>query len=358
MKIKLNQALQEIIILALLLSATSCATTVDLEAEHTNQFEETEAQDTKEDELLFEEVYTNELMKINDVASAIVYVEPPEVRYDSEAEKKDKKKLTGAEALKQNLNDITVLPEYQDEHLKAWRYKEGNIYQLHTQTYHSTIIQLEPGEEMLEIPYISEPDVWRLSRGIGIKDGMDTQFLIIKPDYSSLTSTLIIITNRRVYQLELKSYKDHYMPYVQWVYPQAVQDSQSWIEWQKRKQKESAYEFAGLNMEYCSFDYIIKYPAKHKPLWCPTMVYDDGRFTYIILDEKTLHTSLPTVFLGKNRLVNTEVHKNILVINQLIEKATLVLGKQKVTVMKKITKQTAQTEDNAGAADQETKQSE
>ena len=49
MKIKLNQALQEIIILALLLSATSCATTVDLEAEHTNQFEETEAQDTKEE---------------------------------------------------------------------------------------------------------------------------------------------------------------------------------------------------------------------------------------------------------------------------------------------------------------------
>ena len=343
----LQQIYSAISILALFSAGlfSGCATTVDVEEEHANQFIEMN-NEPEEDELLEDEVFINEIMKTNDVASAIIYVEPPEVRYDAEAAKKESKKLTGTEALKKNLSDITVLPEYEDEHLKAWRYKEGDIYQLHTQTYHSTIIQLEPGEEMLEVPYISEPDVWRLSRGIGIKDGKDTQFLIIKPDYSSLTSTLIIITNRRVYQLELKSYKDHYMPYAIWVYPQQIQDSASWIEWQKRKQK-AAYEFGGTNMQYCSVDYLIKYPAKKRPSWCPTMVYDDGKFTYIILDETTLHTSMPTAFIGKKQLVNTEIHKNIIVINQLIEKVTLVLGKQKVTVIKKINKQTDNTVNTA-----------
>ena len=332
--------IKNVLLLFIFLLMTSCATTVDLEEEHSNQFIETEAENIETESVDIrpseDEVLVKEIMKIDDVASAIVYIEDPEIRYDKEIEKKENKKITGTEALVQNLSDITVLPEYQDNHLKAWVFRDGNIYQIHTQTYRSTIIQMEPGEEMLEVPYISEPDVWRMSRGIGVKEGKPTQFLIIKPDYSGLTSTLIIITNRRVYQLELRSYKDHYMPYAQWVYPRPIQDSQSWIEWQNQKQKTTTYEFSSKDMKYCSFDYTIKFAAKNKPVWCPEMIYDDGKFTYIVLDNTTLHTSMPTVFIGKNKLVNTEVHKNILVINQLIEKATLVLGKDKVTIEKKI----------------------
>ena len=278
------------------------------------------------------EVMTEEILKVNDIASVIVYVEPPEVRYtDIKPEKPD---LTGDAALKQNLKDITVFPEYIEGRLKGWSFKDGQIYQVHTQTYHSTLIQLEPGENMLEVPYISEPDVWRLSRGVGIKNGLDTQFLIIKPDYSGLTSTLIIITDRRVYQMEIKSYKDHYMPYVKWIYPQSVSDSESWVQWQAKKQNDAVLEFSGRKIENCSFDYKITHSLK-RPVWCPELVYDDGKFTYIVLDKTALHTAMPTAFIGSRKLVNTQVNKNVIVINQLIEKVTLRLGSEKVTVYKK-----------------------
>ena len=64
-------------------------------------------------------------------------------------------------------------------------------------------------------------------------------------------------------------------------------------------------------------------------------IYDDGRFTYIVLNKKALQTEMPTVFIDSRKLINTQVHKNIIVINQLITKATLRLGKTKVKITKK-----------------------
>ncbi len=332
-------------VLTVIFFSAGCKT-VDLEEKHKNEFiTEDEGQNVADysfsaymdieeddDEISDEELYVNEIMKENDVASAVIYIEPPEV---IECEpSKETPDLTGEAALKQNLKDITVLPQYTEGRLKGWTYKEGQIYQIHTQTYHSTLIQFEPGEEMLEVPYISEPDVWRLARGIGIKNGKDTQFLIIKPDYSGLTSTLIVITNFRVYQMELKSYKDHYMPYVKWIYPQPIQDNQSWLQWQQRKQNKAVLEFTGTDMSNCSFDYTVTH-GLNKPLWCPEMVYDDGKFTYIVLPKKILHMEMPAVFIGSRRIINTQVHKNVIVINQLITKATLRLGNQKVKIKKK-----------------------
>ena len=45
--------------------------------------------------------------------------------------------------------------------------------------------------------------------------------------------------------------------------------------------------------------------------------------------------TIPTVFKGKREIVNKEVRKNIIVINELIEKVTLREGKEKVTITKK-----------------------
>ena len=263
----IEKAIKCLFIIAIILIGTiicvsfvSCKT-IDVEQSKTNEFESTKETQSKpdysftekleseeDDDISDEEVYVSEVMKVNDVASAIVYLEPPETIYCEPA--KETPALSGDAALKQNLKDITVLPEYAEGRLKGWSYKKGQIYQVHTQTYHSTLIQFEPGEQMLEVPYISEPDVWRLSRGVGIENGLDTQFLIIKPDYSGLTSTLIVITNLRVYQMELKSYKDHYMPYVKWIYPQAVTDNQSWIQWQQKKDNTADIENTVLFITY------------------------------------------------------------------------------------------------------------
>ena len=269
-----------------------------------------------------------------------VYVEPPETVYvDMESDDKDMKNdtvLTGDDAVKQNLADNTVVPEYTSNHLKSWLYQEGKTYQIQCQTFHSTVIQLEPGEEMLEVPYVSETDVWRVARGVGVKNGQPCHYVIIKPDYSGLCSTMIIVTNKRIYLMELRSFKDHYMPLVQWVYgnESTIMSLPSYVAWQKQEEEKSKEaETKGIP----SGDYKMYYFGK-APVWLPKYVYDNGSKTYFVLDERCLHTELPALFNMKNEIINYRVdtiNKNTLVIDQLIEKATLKLGKQKVTIEKK-----------------------
>lgn len=317
---------------------TACTTTIDVEKDKQNEILSAQDDELVEDgDMTDDEYMTYEEMKESDVRSAVVFIEPPEVRYVDDDKKAPSKVLKNGDAIKKHVEDKTIIPEYEDGHLRAWYYKPENVYQLQCQTYHSTIIQLEPGEEMMETPYISEPDVWRLSRGIGNKDGKPTQFVIIKPDYVGLTSTLIIITNLRVYQLELKSYRDRYMPYAKWIYQSRLEDLPSWTNAQSPKKQEVS-EFSGQKVEYLSFDYIIKRPMFKKPVWTPVLAYDDGAKTYIVLDKKSLHMEIPTVFKGKKEITNKEVRKNVIVVNELIEKITLRLGKEKVTVEKKVTK--------------------
>ena len=93
-----------------------------------------------------------------------------------------------------------------------------------------------------------------------------------------------------------------------------------------------------MNAENLSFDYKIRHSINNKPAWLPVLVYDDGQKTYIVLDKKSLNMTVPTVFKKNREIVNKEFRKNIIVINELIEKVTLRSGKQKVTIIKKKSK--------------------
>ena len=264
-----------------------------------------------------------------DFSKAVIFLDSPEVR---EVEDKESTTITGQEALIANLKDITVLPEYFDGRLKGWIYKEGSVYQVITQTYHSTLILFEPGEEILETPYVSEPDVWRFSRGIGLKNGVPQHHLLVKPDYSNLNSTLVVVTDRRVYQMELVSTKTTYMPTVQWLYPQTIADGETWKQYQEEK---LFTEQGNVRRDQVSFDYKMRHSVFKIPTWLPTQVYDDGQRTYIILNDKSLLTEYPAVFNEKNEIINYRVKDNIIIIDNLIEKVTLNLDGKKVTIEKK-----------------------
>lgn len=310
----------------------SCKT-VDLEPQN-EIVEETEMDLSEVEQQNFEtEIMIDQLMKENDLEPTFFVVQEPKVYEDSGPVENDTKVLSGVDALKQNLEDVIIVPEYKDGRLQGWVYKENAVYKVICKTYHSTMILFEPGEEMVETPYISEPDVWKISRGIGQKDGLPQHHLVIKPDYSGLNSTLIVVTNKRIYQMELESTKTAYMPKVSWVYPRSIQYSESWLRYQQNKQLTT--EFTGVDPELLSFDYKMQHPVINKPTWLPTQVYDDGIKTYIILDNASLLTEYPIVFNERNEIINYRTKDNTIIIDQLIEKVTLRLGKQKVTITKK-----------------------
>ena len=276
-----------------------------------------------------QDVVVEEQVAEVDFSKAVIFLDSPEVR---EVEDKESTTITGQEALIANLKDITVLPEYFDGRLKGWIYKEGSVYQVITQTYHSTLILFEPGEVILETPYVSEPDVWRFSRGIGLKNGVPQHHLLVKPDYSNLNSTLVVVTDRRVYQMELVSTKTTYMPTVQWLYPQTIADGETWKQYQEEK---LFTEQGNVRRDQVSFDYKMRHSVFKIPTWLPTQVYDDGQRTYIILNDKSLLTEYPAVFNEKNEIINYRVKDNIIIIDNLIEKVTLNLDGKKVTIEKK-----------------------
>ena len=253
-------------------------------------------------------IQTEDVVAEVDFSKAVIFLDSPEVR---EVEDKESTTITGQEALIANLKDITVLPEYFDGRLKGWIYKEGSVYQVITQTYHSTLILFEPGEVILETPYVSEPDVWRFSRGIGLKNGVPQHHLLVKPDYSNLNSTLVVVTDRRVYQMELVSTKTTYMPTVQWLYPQTIADGETWKQYQEEK---LFTEQGNVRRDQVSFDYKMRHSVFKIPTWLPTQVYDDGQRTYIILNDKSLLTEYPAVFNEKNEIINYRVKDNIIII--------------------------------------------
>ena len=313
------------------ISLISCKT-VDLE-QQTEVVEEKEASPSNIEALNIENQFKiDELMKVNDLEPTYIIVEEPKVHEISLLPERDKE-LSGTAAVKKNLENVTIIPEYKDGRLQGWVYKENAVYKVICQTYHSTMILFEPGEEIVETPYISETEVWQISRGIGQKDGLLQHHLVIKPDYSGLSSTLIVVTNKRIYQMELESTKTTYMPKVSWVYPRAIQDSESWIRWQQSKQLTT--EFTGVDPELLSFNYKMSHPVLNKPNWLPTQVYDDGIKTYVILDNMSLLTEYPVAFNERNEIINYRTKENTIIIDQLIEKITLRLGKQKVVITKK-----------------------
>ena len=67
----------------------------------------------------------------------------------------------------------------------------------------------------------------------------------------------------------------------------------------------------------------------------PKRVYDDGRRTYIELNELVLHSESPVLFNKRNERINYRVQKNLIIIDELIEKVTLRRAKEKVVIMKK-----------------------
>lgn len=323
----INEVIMAVSIFTILLTACQSA-----DFEKLNGIEKEKSQKEYE-ELLEEKKEEQYFVERQNLRPIVLNVTEPEVKkVEMNGEHQI---LKGKEALIESRKNSLVQAEYEDGHLKGWIYREDSLYEIQTQTFHSTFIELEPGEQMLEEPYISEPDVWRRSRGVSYKNGKVCQHLVIKPDFANLDSTLIIVTDRRVYHLEIRSYRDRYMPIVRWIYPETMQDSESWTHWMKNKQAETEMVEAKTNEKYISNDYKMSWSVFRKPYWLPKKVYDDGAKTYIVLEEQVLHTKMPALFDMRKNIINYRVQKNILIVDQLITKMTLKIGSEKVTIKKK-----------------------
>lgn len=331
---------EKILILLILSLFISCKTTNEISKTvddkvfemNTDYVEEQLQQDETDGKYLIQETLVNE--KAN---NEILIVEKPVYVPESKASKYDRGTTTGKEASIQSLKEAIQKPENYKYGTFYYQYNENFVYEIYAQPLHLTDIALEPGEIVTGTPLLSEDEsVWELTAGVAKdpKTGADVQHLFVKPAYSNLDSTLIIITNKRVYHFNLKSYATTYMAMIKFTYPGTKNE---WVK-PKNEVSESTSYVKTSNPDLLSFDYSVSYNKKNKPNFVPDLVYDDGSFTYIKINEIILQTKMPVLFNEKNEIINYEVKDNVFIIPRLITKVSLRIGKEKVIIEKKFSK--------------------
>ncbi len=279
-----------------------------------------------------QEYLIQERVKEVDIPKTVVYVEKPV--YYPLVQEKEKPDLTGKDAARQSTEEAIQTPDKWTNGTMYYDFDNDFTYEIYCQPYRVTDLILEPGEQVIEMPFLSEEKVWEIGAGVSQKNGIDTQHFFLKPAYSGLTTSFIIITDKRVYHMLLKSFKDCYMTQVRWNYPNTMPFNLKTDAMQEKINKMSK-DTTGVDPAFLSFDYKMSYSLFKKPYWLPTRVYDDGKHTYITMNETVLHMTSPVLFNNRNERINYSVNKNLIVINELIEKVTMRVGKQKVTIKKK-----------------------
>jgi type IV secretion system protein VirB9 len=277
-----------------------------------------------------EEVAIEELKASIEVQNQIVYVERPVYVPASET---TAKRPVGLDSVKQSTEQGTIKPSDYSHAARIYDYDPDQVYEVYCQIYRTTDIHLQPGEIVIDSPFVSDNDRWIIGAGVNQQNNTVIQHIYVQPKQAGLDATLIINTNMRVYNIVLRSYTSVYMPIVKWRYqnyglPQVYAKDIT-------KEIKVATEMDTIDPRFLSFDYKITFNIFKKPRWLPSRVYDDGKKTYISFDEQTLQMELPGIFENRADVVNYRVQGNIIIIDKLIERVTVKYKDERITIEKK-----------------------
>ncbi|MDI2113885.1 P-type conjugative transfer protein TrbG [Commensalibacter nepenthis] len=203
------------------------------------------------------------------------------------------------------------------------------------------LLKLEAGEKLVKNGLqIGDGTRWLISPS---RSG-DRMVLVIKPTDAGLRTTLAIMTNKRVYAINLVSVaaQNRSMAISEFSYPEEVQ--KQWNEYyaQQAQAKQDNTMENGRDVSQLDF----KYKIKGKTSWRPTRVYSDGVHTFIQFPASMASGDAPSLLALANdggifssptqELVNYRKEGNTYVVDKVLNKAELVLGvgssKEKVTI--------------------------
>jgi type IV secretion system protein TrbG len=147
--------------------------------------------------------------------------------------------------------------------------------------------------------------------------------VLVKPKTASITTNLIILTNRHTYHLTLKS-SGKYMPRITFYYPKEIitaeANRKSELE-RKAREAVTPAPLAKLN-----FAYTVSGPDVP---WKPVQTFDDGERVYIEMPQTLMASDAPTFMVnadGADALVNYQVKGRYYIVDRLFKQAVLVSG--------------------------------
>ncbi|MEC5292257.1 P-type conjugative transfer protein TrbG [Aurantimonas sp. C2-6-R+9] len=203
--------------------------------------------------------------------------------------------------------------------IQVFPYSEGALYQVYAAPGQITNIALEPGERLTGEGPIAAGDTARWIIGYTESGSRPESrvHLLVKPTRPDIATNLVISTDRRTYLVELRANEDTYMPSVAWSYPSV------------RTQTRPPAVAQPIIPPASQRRYRYSLEGDRRP-WRPQTVFDDGRRVYVVFPRGIVQGEMPPLFVigtdGEAQIVNTRVHRNILIVDRLFAAAELRLG--------------------------------
>lgn len=225
-----------------------------------------------------------------------------------------------------------------DTKLVVFQFDPNNTYTILARPNSITNLQVGDEEEITGIA-LGDSIQWLIEK-MGVH-------IFVKPLRPDLVTSGTIVTNKRAYQVTLKSVKetDRWYQRVTWKYPESLMmrqiaangtasprtvaglTSQS----SEGEPLPSRSATVGVNVDQLNFDYPMDGDS---PSWKPSQVFDDGRTTWIRIP--TASQEMPAIFAMSNEsdpeLVNFTVKGDYVVVHRVMPGILLKSGKLEVRV--------------------------
>ena len=250
------------------------------------------------------------------VSIAALLLASPATAGTTTTSKKDDVASTNQAALRQP-SDASVVGA-----LHEFAYERGALYAIQASPQRITDIALEPGETLLSVS-AGDTTRWIVADARSGAGATGQAHVLVKPNAASLATNLVIMTDRRVYHVELKSVSGPAMAAVSWRYPADLMI-------QNQSPQTAALATPPAAPVFSPETLNLRYRIDgDKPDWRPLAAFDDGQQVFIEMPSM-LHTmeAPPLFVIGDQGMeaVNYRLQGKYYVVDRLFAKAELKLG--------------------------------
>ena len=214
----------------------------------------------------------------------------------------------------------------------SFDYYTDSVYDIYVTPDFVTRIKLDP-EENIQNVITGSADSFEIQQDFGGAD--NAQYLFITAKDLDVTSNINIITDKRIYTINLFSTLDVFNPIVTFNYP--AKGNTMTYSLTRAGQNGTAAGRNRLNVASENLDFNYTVQGKNSP-FTPQQVYTDGVKTVITMPSDIQEA--PVILVkgvtgGQYEVVNFEYEKNKIIVHRKITEAVLKLGKKTVTIKHK-----------------------
>ena len=213
------------------------------------------------------------------------------------------------------------------------RFAYSNMQQpvISCEPFQETVITLEAGEKFTSITSGDPANLSYKVAASGASTGTETQQVLVKPGLSHMSTNLVIVTDKRVYNILIVvgTAKNKITRNVAFWYPEEMTEQ---INKKTQKQNDAdlnlnGEQMASVDLTHANFSYKI---SGDDPSWTPVRVFDDGKRTYIQMPKGVDSKSLPTLLVqsdsGQDTKYTVSFYSPYILVEGIFSQAKLVAG--------------------------------